>query len=277
MRSSSGPQCKAKILLAVVVCLSVVVSKSIAQSSPPQQTASSAGTTPVYDVATIKPNNSGSGSLNIDSNDETFMATNISIKALLENASGIREDLISGLPGWAESAHYDIVAKVVDADADTMRHLTREQRENMLQQLLADRFQLKTHIEVKELPVFDLVIAKGGIKFHEFDHSNPNAEQDSMSVNNTEMTANGVLMNSLAKMLAGQVQRNVIDKTGLTGKYDLHLKWRRQENGTDAGLGDDALPTLFTALQEQLGIKLQSSKGPVDTLVVDHIAAPSEN
>jgi uncharacterized protein (TIGR03435 family) len=275
MRSTRIPMRITGILLAPVALLLLAESKAPAQDIPAQ------GKTPVFDVSTIKPNNSGSGSMSISTNLGIFTTTNVSIKMLLTNAFGIRDEFISGLPGWAGSAHYDIVAKVVDADPDAMMHLSKEQRQKMMQQLLADRFHLKTHIETKELPVFDLVMAKGGIKFHEFDHNNPNAKQGNMTVNNTasnaEMTANGMPMESLAKMLEGEVQRNVIDKTSLTGKYDLHLKWRSEEDGPDNGSGDDQAPSLFTALQEELGLKLESSKGPVDTLVVDHIEAPSEN
>ena len=280
MRYGRGYSGVVHVWLIAGMCLSLAGSVALAQAAPAsvaaQQAAGATGSTPVFDVATIKPNASGDGHVDIDENLNTLTANNVSMKLLLENAFHIRQELISGLPGWAESAHYDIVAKVVDADPKTMRNLTDEQRRMMLERLLADRFGLKTHIEVKQLPVFDLVIAKGGIKFHELDRSNPNAKQDSVWVHNTEMTAYGVPVEELTATLEGVVQRNVINKTKLTGKYDFHLKWSKGD-GSDAGLSDDVVPTLFTALQEQLGLKLQSSKGPVDTLVVDHIQPPSEN
>ncbi len=231
----------------------------------------------VYDVSTIKPNNTGSGSVRISINDETLYATNVTVKMMLENSFGVRQDIIYGLPGWAGSNHYDIVAKISDADAAALRNLTRDDRKKMMMQLIADRFQLKSHIEVKELPTFDLVVAKGGIKFQETPKNAPDDKRGSMNVNNTEMTAYGVEMESLTKMLEGRVDRNVVDKTGLKGNYDLHLKWRREEDGPTAGITDDPAPPIYTALQEQLGLKLQPSKGPVDTLVVDHIEEPTEN
>jgi uncharacterized protein (TIGR03435 family) len=136
---------------------------------------------------------------------------------------------------------------------------------------------VKTHIEVKQLPVFDLSIAKGGIKFHEASHGDPSDKQGNVYFSATEVTGYGVPVGNLVMVLKRQVEREVIDKTGLTGKYDFHLKWRPEQTGSNAGLNDDEFPSFFTALQEQLGLKLQSSKGPVDTLVVDHIQEPSEN
>jgi uncharacterized protein (TIGR03435 family) len=230
----------------------------------------------VYDVSTIKPNNTGSGSVRISINDETLYATNVTVKMMLQNSFGIRQDIIYGLPSWAGSKHYDIVAKISDADAAALKDLTRDDRKKMMLQLIGERFQLKSHIEVKELPTFDLVIAKGGPKFQEISKDTPDDKRGNMNVNNTEMTAYGVQMESLTKMLEGRVERNVVDKTGMTGNYDLHLKWHR-EDGPTAGTTDDPAPSIYTALQEQLGLKLQPSKGPVDTLVIDHIEEPTEN
>lgn len=278
MRWSRGLLRTVQLSLAMGMCLFIGKSKVLAQSAALPQAANSGSSTPVFDVSTIKRSKLGDdGSQGIGWHPDTFTTTYASTKMLLENAFGIRPDLISGLPGWAESAHFDIVAKVVEADAPTLEKLTREQRRKMVQQLLADRFQLKTHIEVKQLPVFDMSIAKGGIKFHEVSHADPSDKQGMVTFSNTEITGYGVPVGNLVMVLERHVERNVIDKTGLTGKYDFHLKWRPEEAGSDAGLDDDAAPAFFTALEEQLGLKLQSSKGPVDTLVVDNIAAPSEN
>jgi uncharacterized protein (TIGR03435 family) len=232
---------------------------------------------PVYDVATIRPNNSGRGSMQINVNNETLYATNVTLKDMLQFAYGIRPELISQLPGWAVANHYDIVAKISDADPEMLKHLKDEDYRRMLMQLLVVRFRLKSHVEVKQLPTFDLVIAKGGIKFQEMAKDTPEDKQGSAVTSNTEITAYGVPILTMAEMLENQVQRNVMDKTGLHGNYDFHLKWHNEEDGPASGLGDVASPSLFTALQEQLGLKLQSSRGPVDTLVVDHVEAPSEN
>ena len=272
-------RCRRRRMARAVMAVSMFgVSMAAAQGVAAQPAASAQSKTPVFDVATIKPNNTFSGSMDSNTNLDTFSAKNLSLKYLLQRAYGINQSLISGLPGWAESAHYDIVAKVVDVDVATMRNLTREQRQAMLQQLLADRFQLRCHIEQKTLPVFELIVANGGIRFTQ----SPATEGDprknqSISIRNTEMTARNASMESLATTLTDQVGRKVIDKTGLTGAYNLHLKWEREEEGPSKDPGDASAPSIFTALQQQLGLKLQSAKDPVDTLVVDSIETPSEN
>ena len=238
------------------------------------------GKPPVFDVATIKPNKTGSGSTNIDSNDSTYRGTNVSIAMLMEQAYGIKKSLISGLPGWAQSNRYDIVAKSLEADPEVLKHLTVPQRRTMLRLLLEERFHLKTHVEVKTLPVYDLTIAKSGVLFKESPHvdgaADDSDDNESMSVNNQSMKATRCKMVNLADFLADVVERKVIDKTGLAGHYELQLKWLR-EDAPHTDNGAEELPTIFTAVQEQLGLKLEADKGPVDTLVVDHIEEPTEN
>jgi uncharacterized protein (TIGR03435 family) len=244
-----------------------------------QTAANSTSKDPIFDVATIKPNKTGSGNVNIDSNDSTYRGENVSIAMLMEQAYGIRKNLISGFPGWAQSDRYDIVAKSVDADPVVLKNLTLPQRRAMLRQLLEERFHLTTHIEVKTLPVYDLIVAKNGVLFKDSPHVDGESDSDdneSMSVKNQNMTATRCKMTDLADFLTDVVERKVIDKTGLPGHYDLHLKWQR-EDAPHADNGAEELPTVFTAVQEQLGLKLEADKGPVDTLVVDHIEVPTEN
>lgn len=133
--------------------------------SPAQQ--APAVPTPAYDVASIAPNKSDSGVSSSQWHDGNFTATNASLKSLLVNAYGIRDGLISGLPGWAESARFDVKAKIVDPDLDTLKKLTREQYGDMLAVVLTDRFHLKVHKETKILPVFDLLVAKNGFKLQQ--------------------------------------------------------------------------------------------------------------
>ena len=152
----------------------------------------------------------------------------------------------------------------------------------MIQQLLMDRFQLKAHTETKVLPLYEMVLVKDGPKFKESapegspgDKSPNGVERGGVTVYNTQLTAHAVSLGILANMLGDRLHRTVADKTGLTGKYDLLLEWA-PEDDQDASSESSAAP-FFTALQEQLGLKLQSSKGPVDTLVVDHVQMPSED
>jgi uncharacterized protein (TIGR03435 family) len=229
---------------------------------------------PEFDVSTIKPNNTGSGSTRVSMNDDMLQATNVHLKGMLELAFDVRQDSIFGLPHSVEASHYDVIAKVVDADPKVLEKLTRAQRGDMVRHLLEDRFQLKWHREIRTLPVLDLVVKKGASKL------TPSAVQNddtSINTNNTTMTAKHASMNDFAQFLANQTHNPVIDKTGLAGKYDLQLKWRREEQGAQSSATDDPLPTLYTAIQEQLGLKLESGKGPVNVLVVDQITEPTEN
>ena len=230
-----------------------------------------------YDVITIKPNKSASGNVDIDTEDDHFTATNVSLKTLLENVYGIKQDLISGIPGPLDSARFDIQAKISDPDPVALKKMTPVQERLKLLPLLTERFQLKTHTETKILPIYELVVIPAGPKFK------PSGDQTKTGDGSTsiqgsrtrgKLTAQDIPMMSLAKSLAGQVHRTVIDKTGLTGNFDLALQWSNDES-TEAGAESD--PTIFTAVQEQLGLKLQPAKGPVETLVVDHAAMPSEN
>lgn len=245
--------------------------------SPAASPSTTQPATPIYDVVSIVPNKSDSGNWGINSQDATLTATNIPFKALVENAFGIREGLISGISGWADSARYDLKAKIVDPDIPALKKLSDKQRQAMLAQVLTDRFHLKVHNETKTLPVYDLVVLKSGPKFKE---STQSVDHGGMNVNNSELTGTAVSLSALVYMLSGHLNRTVIDKTSLTGKYDLHLKWapdRPAMAGSDAGQPDDAGPSLFSALQDQLGLKLDPAKGPVITLVVDHIDPPSPN
>jgi uncharacterized protein (TIGR03435 family) len=244
--------------------------------------------TPTYDVVSIKQNKSGDGGMSINNRNGNYQATNIELLNLIENAYGIREDLISGLPGWANSVCFDVYAKIVNPDMEAINKLTPEQHQGMLLAIMKDRFHLQAHLETKTLPVYDLVAAKGGFKFT--GAASPDtaaamarsglAGAGSMMMSNSELTAHGVQLSTLINSLSAKLQRTIIDKTGLTGTYDFELKWTPEgEASADNGQADSQSSTssLFTALQEQLGLKLQSSKGPVETLVVDHIEMPSEN
>jgi uncharacterized protein (TIGR03435 family) len=181
---------------------------------------------------------------------------------------------IPGLPGWANSERFDVDAKADDETAAAMQNLPRteqwEQMQTMLQQALADRFKLRAHNEAREGPIYELVAAKGGFKLKEAlasEHSRGNLwGHDHIQVRTGPISG-------LVFALSDVLSRNVVDKTGLSGNYDIDLKWTPddQQGTPDAG------PTLFTALEEQLGLKLVPAKGPVDTFVVDHVERPTEN
>jgi uncharacterized protein (TIGR03435 family) len=251
-----------------------------AEDAPPQGLA--------FEVASIKPNKSGGAHSNSGFNGGRFTATNVDLKTLMQyNAFGIPATQILGGPAWLSSDRFDIDAKVDDAVAEEMKKLSIEAKtrwmHRMVQEMLADRFKLAFHWETKEFPVYALVVAKNGSKIER----SKNAEVGtSINSTNGNLTAKGVTMERLAQtltqVLAREVGRIVVDKTGLEAKYDLTLKWSpdnrsaamtdpSNENATPPG------PSIFTAVQEQLGLKLESTKAPVQTLVIDHIEQPSEN
>ena len=250
-----------------------------------------------YDVVSVKPNKSGPGMMRIMNAPDKFSTTNVGLKQVMMNAYGLKmPEMISGLPGWSDSATFDIEAKL---DIETIAALKAmpkeqadEQRRQMLQAMLADRFKLKAHREVKELPIYSLVIAKGGFKLKEADPNNTYADgikgpdgtsrPGMMRMGGGKVTAQAIAISGLANFLSSQVHRLVVDKTELTGKYDISLQWTPDEvanvhQETGATGTADSWPSIYTALQEQLGLRLDSTKGPVDTVVVDHVEMPSEN
>lgn len=219
-----------------------------------------------------------------------FIGSNVSPRMLISIAYGLKEDQIIG-PDWIGSTNYDVSAKVTSFDPPDSHQLTKDQRNQMLRSLLADRFQLTTHNETKEAPIYQLTLARGGSKLHEATPGDtyPNGPKGPDGVSHPGMmmmrqdglTAQAVPVPVLIDMLSRQLHRPIIDKTDLTGKYDIHLQYSQDQIHDDheAGPGtvESSGPSLFTALEEQLGLKLESTKGPVTTLVIDHIEKPSEN
>jgi uncharacterized protein (TIGR03435 family) len=251
---------------------------AFAQTNGAAKTDSVQAAPPEYDVMTIKPNNSGSGGTAIGGRGDSFMAQNNSLKMLLQYAYDLNEDSIVGIPSQLDSKRFDIAAKIVDPDPVALKKLSPEQHRLMLLPLLTERFQLKTHMETRPGSIYELVVAKGGPKLK------PASDEASrtgvgMSINwtgnNSKLSANSQPIASLAKVLTGQLHRLVIDKTALTGNYDLTLQWTPDD--APASTDADSAPSIFTAVQEQLGLKLQPAKAPVQFLVVDHAAMPSDN
>jgi uncharacterized protein (TIGR03435 family) len=202
----------------------------------------------------------------------------VTAKLLIQQAYGVREFQIVGGPDWMGSERYDITAKPEGA-------ATQEQVKVMIQALLKDRFQLKFHRETKELPTYALVVAKGGPKFHASEVEK-GSDSQTMRMGRGQFTIEGAPMAALANQLAQILARSVIDKTELTGNYDFKLEFMpdQGQGGPIAVTGGDGHApaensgvSIFTALQEQLGLKLESTKGPVEILVIERAAKASEN
>jgi uncharacterized protein (TIGR03435 family) len=218
--------------------------------------------------------------------------TGVPLHILLRETLGIEDDRILGEPAWIKSDRFDIEAKVDASDTPKLKDLKFDQRRSMLLPLLADRFGLKFHHETRELSLYELVLAKGGSKMTEFkpeDPANPKPK-GWMSMGRGKIEGREVPVEQLVHILSQQLGRTVQDKTGLAGNYTYLLQWTPDDapppmsrigNGPpssgDAPPPDANGPSLFTALQEQLGLKLESAKGAVDVIVIDHIEAPSAN
>jgi uncharacterized protein (TIGR03435 family) len=272
----------------------------------------SAQTRPVFEVASIKPATECNGARGLrGASPGRLNLTCMSVRSLIQAAYGAfagealtaRMMQVLGGPGWLDSDRYDITAKAEDS-ASIPRMMGP-----MLQTLLEERFQLKVHKEGRETAVYALTVVKGGPKIQEaregscipIDMSKPpefkpgqapprmcggGSMRGTPAGNSAEWYS--VTMDEFAgRMLSGQVDRPVIDKTGLTGRYDIKIAYTRelppivQLNGesmpSPPPSSPDAGPTIFTALQEQLGLKLSPEKGSVEVLVVDSAAKPSGN
>lgn len=229
---------------------------------------------PTFEVATVKANRSGeNGDRRPDLRNGVLTARNVTLHTMLRAAYGLHESRIVG-PDWLDSDRYDLAGKAPANVPDT-------EFMPMLQALLKERFQLAVHRETKEMAVFDMVVAKGGLKIWPYDPARP-VPKPALPANVTSaMTAsNGVYtMAELATHLTAAASRPVLDKTGLEGRYGFFLFWTQlSADAADAAAGSSGPPDLFAAVEQQLGLKLQPNKEPVEILIVDHAErVPTEN
>ena len=232
-----------------------------------------------FDVIAIRPVKAGIGNMDLHSDEATLRATNVSVKMLLMNAYGVRPNMMSGLPKWAEDTRYDIDAKVSDPNpAFKNRVLPRSEGEAVwhaeLQALLSNGFHLEAHYETVTGTIYNLVVVSGGPLFAT---SKVPADQEGMNANNTTLTGLHIPIKTLCAGLESIVGRNVTDKTGLNGSYDIKLSWTPDDLSTsaeDSGITNRS-PDIYVALQEQLGLKLVPTKGPIRRLVIDSIEPPT--
>ena len=219
---------------------------------------------PVFDAVAIKPSVEPPGSASgIFESTGRIVARNVTLKRCVRGAFNVPEPQIVGGPKWADQDRYTIEAKATSPAGDRDLML-------MLQALLADRFKLMLHREQRTIPGYRLVLAKGGLK------AQPSVPgQDSIGRSQRgRIEAQGYTMAQLALKLAELFQQPVLDATGLTGKFDLKLEWTPDSaNAPEPGTG----PSIFTALQEQLGLKLESGRVSAEILVIDSAEKPSEN
>jgi len=223
-----------------------------------------------FEVASIRPNNSGSGSSGTSINEGgRFIATNVTLKSLLIRAYKLQEYQLTGGPPWLGTDHYDISAKPEDKASE-------DEVLEMIKMLLAERFKLKVHHETRELPVYVLLVGKNGPKLKANTDGGTN---NSSKTFRGKITGQNLPLEMIVMLLSNQLDRPVVDKTGLAGKFDLQLEWSAEASRPTAeGVGTDASgPSMFTAVQEQLGLRLEATRGPVDLIVIDALERPSDN
>jgi uncharacterized protein (TIGR03435 family) len=294
-----------------VVCLCAAAPLAAGQATLAAGGSSQDAAAAAFEVVSVKPVPPGAriSMMGMRSTLDGIQCESITLTMLVRAAYGgfmklPSGDSVAGLPDWAKTGSYSINAKMSEAQGAEFKGLSKDEqeqrREAMLQSLLADRFQMKAHRESKQVPDFDLVVAKSGAKLQASDTSTDGVkDRDGKPVVGSylrmsgmgKVTAQALSIDQLANFLTQPMMglgRPVKDKTGLAGKYNFSLNWT-----PDQGLGSGPMggapppppppsgvepgPSIFTALQEQLGLKLQPSTGTFDVVVVDHVERPSEN
>ena len=269
-------------------------------------------TGPAFEVASVKPNKSGDGRINIGFRPGgQFTATNTPLRLLIRNAYLIQDVQLVGGPDWVGSNRFDIIAKA-EGDVPLAPPGTAGPMQLMLRALLAERFKLAVHNETRELPIYALVVARSDGKLGEkvrpatvdcaaiFAAARARGGQPPPPPNPGErmpcgsrigpgvLNAGSFSLSQLSVTLSQIVNRTVVDRTGLTGNFDFDLLWTpdqlpQRAPGTPADQPlrtngaeiDPNGPSIFTALQEQLGLKLESQRGPVEVLVIDRVEQPT--
>jgi uncharacterized protein (TIGR03435 family) len=265
-----------------LILVFLIASEAFSQSNPapkPETAArtSSTSTPSRFDVVSIKPNIGhpyGVMSCTADG----YSSTSAPLATLISSAYGVGNDQVLEKPSWGDTQSFEVQAKVDPADVPAFQMGGRKLCHAMLRELLADRFKLVVSQESRMLPVYDLEVGKGGPRFKE---SSAGAQEAGGS-HDGYIAMHAISMSTLANIISGTLQSPVSDKTGLKGKYDVTLTWTGEEAlGMLAkyhkDLPSDSQETIFEAVEDQLGLKLVQSKGPVQVIVVKHAERPSTN
>jgi uncharacterized protein (TIGR03435 family) len=256
-----------------------------------------------FEVATVKPTASTDGRALLQATPGRLVMTNLALRRMILIAYEVQDYQIAGAPGWIDSEHYDIQAKAESNPS------VQQMEGPMLRRLLEERFSLAIHRETRQLPVYMLSVGKTGPELQPSKEGSctPYATNSPPPIKaqgeprpvfcgfqrtpteglNRTLDAKGVTMAALATNLSrtytAALGRNVIDGTGLTGIFDFHLTWAMDPPAAVPGAAgnmsplESTGPSIFVALQEQLGLRLESTKGPVEVIVIDHIQKPSGN
>ena len=239
-----------------------------------------------FDVATIKPTAPDwkGGAYFRMQGGHRFIVQNYTVQSLVAAAWNLPTRLVSGGPAWSSTDSYDIVAGTPgELPPD------RDEQMSMLRKLLLERFKLTFHRETKRILIYELRVANSGPKMKQSEGPPPEGRPAPVfslfPVRRARLPARDATMAEFASVLPhGAVDRPAVDKTGLTGRYDFVLDWAPDESDFDGmmralpPLADDSSePGLFTAVQQQLGLKLVPARGPIDTIVLEHVERPADN
>jgi uncharacterized protein (TIGR03435 family) len=234
-----------------------------------------------FEVATIKPvlPDAKAGRYITMQGMDRFVEKDYTLKLLIAAAYSLNPRTISGGPGWMDSDHFDIQAKT----AGNVRP-THDEQMAMLRSLLTERFKLTFHREQKEFPIYALEVAKSGAKLKASAtgvEAPPVVGPAQVFPQHVVLPARNATMGDFVTLMQRAIlDKPVVDKTGLNGRYDFDLQWAPDETQFDGGLPpatDSSSPPLFIAIQQQLGLRLVATKGPVQALVVDKAEKPSAN
>jgi uncharacterized protein (TIGR03435 family) len=246
----------------------------LAQQATPAATAEPQ---PSFEVASIRPSRPDSRNFDWDDSPGRVSITGYTLRRLIRAAYGLKSNAqVLGGPKWIDSERFDIVAKADDAETAQMQKMSDEdstrERNQMLQSLLAERFRLKVSQRTRVLPVYALVVLKSGIKVKP---AKPGEDGD-VSGWGGHLEATSTSMDAFADYLNGVrelADRVVFNRTNLTVAYDFNLDWSRDRGDGDAQ--DSEFPGLYTALEEQLGLKLEPEKAPVEVVIVESASEPA--
>jgi uncharacterized protein (TIGR03435 family) len=238
--------------------------------APVEQQGSPSVPITTFDVVSIKPSDPKNLSSSIRPDPNNFTMSGTPLKFIIEYAYDLHDFQLEGAPAWVTSTRFDIVAKT-ETPSTPAPSQNLEARWKLvrvrLQSLLADRFKFRAHKGTMEMPVYGLVVAKGG----------PRLEASTANTGYTtapgQFVCSDFSMDDLADLLSQSMDRMVLNQTKLTGSYKFTLKWTPDESPNS----NPDLPGIFTAIQEQLGLKLVPTKGPVEVLLIDHVEMPSAN
>jgi len=252
---------------------------------------------PKFDVVSIKPYGPTDMRISISTRPDGVAVRGMPMHMILREAFGVTNDRLLGEPDWVRSDRFDFDAKVSAEDVPTFEQLDFKQQWSMLVPVLEERCTLRFHHETRDLTTYVLVVAKGGPKLEPSQvaggQTNPapgrGAASAGVSVGDkgVTMSGHGASMASIARWISLQLGSTVVDKTGLTATYDYSVEFAPDESmragmlppgpGGGSPPPESEGPSIFAALQEQLGLKLEARKEPVDVVVIDHIDRPTEN